>query len=558
MRSRTEADASSPKSRARSGRSGDRSGDRSVGRSRISRKAQVRAALVLAAALALTSCGGPEQPQDSATANLARPDVPAPEARWDDCPVTGQPTRECTTLKVPIDAAKPGGGKIDLAVSRIPATDRKRRVGVLVMDSGGLGLQGLYTAANALPPHVRALFDIVGFDRRGTGRSTPVDCGPAPAPIASLGTAKKLPGTPEDTAPIAEASKTYIANCQAKYGQLLAHLGTADVTADLESIRLALHEDKLNLLLHSYGTLLGQDYLAAHPTRVRAAVLDSTYDPNRTGTEHAVDAAKSPEAVSSTQDLSKSTPYAARLRAYTAGFRAWCSAAGPAECALSPDPQKLLDQVARKAPNLQQAAYAVMADPADWPGFSRAVDLALDGTKDPEHPAYSELRRYAEKGFPQDVADADRATPASYALTLANHCNDFAWPRDTKALLDGITKSAKAGGKPDAAPALAAAYAPCAQWPQSPTGTLGPLTLKKLPPAKLKATPRPLLVNTERDPRTPMLNAWHVGTRYPAALLRVGGTTHNMTLKGNPCVTGHLLNTLVTGVPPKNAKCPAV
>ncbi|GAA3488520.1 alpha/beta hydrolase [Streptomyces cremeus] len=527
-------------------------------RRRAGTRGRARAAvLALAAALALTSCGGPETPQDSRTRNLARPDVPAPEARWSDCPVTGQPTRECTTLKVPVDAAEPGGDKIDLAVSRIPATDRKRRIGVLVMDSGGLGLQGLYTAANTLPPQLRALFDVVGFDRRGTGRSTPVDCGPAPGPIASLGAAEKLP-TGADTAAVAETAKKYIADCRATYGELLSHLGTADVTADLESIRLALREDKLNLLLHSYGSLLGQDYLAAHPTRVRAAVLDSAYDPARSGTEHAVDAANSPAAVGSTQNLARSTPYAARLRAYTAGFRSWCSAAGPAECALSPDPQKYLDQVARKAPNLQQAAYAVMADPADWPGFSRAVDLALDGTEDPEHPAYSELRAYAEQGFPQDVAAADRPAPASYALTLANHCTDFAWPRDTAALLEGLTRTARAKGTPKAAPALGAAYAPCAQWPQSPGGTLGPLTLKKLPPAKLKAAPRPLLVNTNGDPRTPMQGAWKVGTRYPAALLRVGGAIHNMSLKGNPCVTAHLLNTLVSGLPPKNAKCPAV
>ncbi|MCX5200178.1 alpha/beta hydrolase [Streptomyces sp. NBC_00237] len=549
--------------------SGPRSTDSGTGsgnRARRRRLARTTGlALTLAAALTLTSCGSPDTPTDSGSPTVARPPVPAPEAQWDDCPVSGQAKRECTTLQVPIDAAKPGAGKIDLAVSRLPATDRKRRIGVLVMDPGALGHQGLYTAAAALPPQLRALFDIVGFDRRGTGKSAPVDCGRAPGAVSSLEAAKKLPDGPDGpdgvaAKAVAEASEQYVADCRAKYGELVSHLGTADVTADLESIRLALREDKLNLLFRSYGTLLGQDYLRAHPARVRSAVFDATYDPGRTGTQHALDAVRSPEETGNVQDLSKALPYGPRLRTYTAGFRSWCAAAGPAECAISPDPQKTLDAVALKSPYLQHAAYAVMANPDDWPGFSRAVDSALDGEKgDRDDPAYEDLKAYAEKGLPKDVVAAAKNTPAPLALTLANHCTDFSWPRDTSGLLTGLTdaaQDARAEGKKSAAPGLAATYAPCAPWPQSPGGTLGLLTTKDVPAAKL--APKPLLVSTEKDPRTPLAGAQSVASRLPAALLKVRGRAHGSTLQGNACVNGHVLDTLVTGLPPKGGSCPAV
>ncbi|MFI0978126.1 alpha/beta hydrolase [Streptomyces sp. NPDC021093] len=546
-------------------------------RARFTRSA-LAAALTLT--LALTACGGSDDTPTAATSPSAPPasrstqaappvpPVPTPEADWEDCPLTGQPTRECTTLKVPVDAAKPGSGTLELAVSRLPATDRKRRVGALVMDPGGPGLPGLYTSAALLPPQLRALYDIVGFDRRGSGASTPVDCGEPGEAVKDLALtddpAKATAADPATLTAVTRASTAYVAKCRAKYGELTAHLGTRDAAADLESIRLALGEDKISLLLSSYGTLLGQEYLNNHPDRVRAAVLDGTADPDRTGAQIAVDGVLDLETASGTKGETPAAQAAAKLRSYTAGFRAWCTVSGPAECALAPDPDKPLAQVAARTPDLLKAAEAVMVVPSDWPGFSRAVARAADalqppantpgGTETPDATPYADLKAYAAKGFPKDVAAATKPTPPTLALTLGNHCADFPWPRDTKELLTRLTDTARRAGKAESAPSLASEYVPCAAWPRpaedrDPLGPLGPLTAK--------TAPLPLIVNTEHDPRTPLPGAEAVAKRLPGALLKVAGQLHGTTLNGNPCVNAAVVRTLADGAKPTNGTCPA-
>ncbi|MFJ6696552.1 alpha/beta fold hydrolase [Streptomyces sp. NPDC091272] len=523
--------------------------------------------------LLLTACGGGggPAPDDSSSASASRatgaPSVPAPDADWKDCPLTGQPDRECATFKVPVDAAKPGSGTLDLAVSRLPATDRKRRVGVLVTDPGGPGLPGRYTPAALLPPQLRALFDIVGLDRRGSGASTPVDCGEPGAAVQRLAKAEAPGGgsrddlgkslTKAELTAVSTESAAYVTKCRTKYGELTAHLGTRDAAADLESLRLALGEEKLSLLFLSYGTLLGQEYLRLHPDRVRAAVLDGTADPDRTGAQVAVDGVLDLETASGTEDEEPATGQnAAKLRSYTAGFRPWCSTSGPAECALAPDPVAPLTRVAARTPDLLKAAEAVMVVPADWPGFSRAVAQAAAGLSAGADPAdggtpFAALKAYAAKGFPKDVAAAAKPVPPPLALTLGNHCADFSWPREAAALLTQVSATARRAGKADSAPQIASEYVPCAEWPRAsgPAGPLGALTAK--------AAPRPLIVNSAQDPRTPLAGARAVAERLPGALLTVAGRSHGVTLNGNPCVNTAVLRTLTGNAAPAEGSCPA-
>ncbi|MGW7413730.1 alpha/beta fold hydrolase [Streptomyces sp. NPDC054863] len=538
-----------------------------TGRRRTPRLRYAATSLSLVLSLALTACGGgkdgggPVKPSGP-------PAVPAPKADWQDCPLTGQTTRECATLKVPVDAAKPGSGTLDLAVSRLPATDRKRRIGALVMDPGGPGLPGLYTSANLLPPQIRALFDVVGFDRRGSGRSTPVDCGETGAPVRQLAEAEPAGLAEADVPAVTASLDAYVTKCRAKYGELTAHLGTKDVTADLESIRLALGEDKLSLLFLSYGTLLGQEYLRTHPDRVRAAVLDGTVDPDVSGAENALGGSMTLDEANGTKDTSKEQQTASRLRASTAGFRAWCTASGPAECAIAPEPEAALTAVAAKTPELAEAADAVMVVPSDWPGFSRAVDKALEagttGTATGTPTPYADLKAYADKGFPKDVAAALKHDPPTTAFHLGNQCTDFAWPHDVAAVLKDITDTAKKLGRPDSAPVNAAEYVGCAVWPR--TGTpLGPITTKNpagpkdaKDPKNATSAPRPLIVNAEKDPRTTLTEAEAVAKRLPASLLKVGGQVHGVTLRGSECVNTALTRTLVDGAGPKDGTCPPV
>ena len=80
---------------------------------------------------------------------------------------------------VPLDYDDPGGRTAELGVLRIPA--RGEPVGWLVVNPGGPASPGMSHAATltTFPGYeqVGEQLDLVGFDMRGTGASTPtVDC----------------------------------------------------------------------------------------------------------------------------------------------------------------------------------------------------------------------------------------------------------------------------------------------------------------------------------------------------------------------------------------------
>ena len=93
---------------------------------------------------------------------------------WKSC----ASTRECARLTVPLDYADPSGETVSLAVLRVPAFDRKHRVGQLVVNPGGPGGSGTqYAAAGALQfGDLAKRYDIVGFDPRGVAKSDGLQC----------------------------------------------------------------------------------------------------------------------------------------------------------------------------------------------------------------------------------------------------------------------------------------------------------------------------------------------------------------------------------------------
>src|SRR5687768_1181080 len=86
---------------------------------------------------------------------------------------------ECATLEVPLDYANPGGGTVSLALARLEATDPERRIGALLMNPGGPGGSAIDLLLGRGPrfnAEMRARFDLVAFDPRGVGQSTPIAC----------------------------------------------------------------------------------------------------------------------------------------------------------------------------------------------------------------------------------------------------------------------------------------------------------------------------------------------------------------------------------------------
>lgn len=188
---------------------------------------------------------------------------------------------DCASLEVPLDRRDPTGAKVTLALTRHRSTgDASERIGSLIFNPGGPGGSGLYSAAGVfadLPPEILDRFDLVTWDPRGVGESTPVlkDC-PAPYP--------SRPATGEvDWEQVVRDFRQRVrrasAKCYDANPTVIDHMGTNEVVADLDAIRVALGEDEITYWGMSYGTRIGYVYALRYPERVRAILLDGPIDP---------------------------------------------------------------------------------------------------------------------------------------------------------------------------------------------------------------------------------------------------------------------------------------
>ncbi|WP_217680664.1 alpha/beta fold hydrolase [Kitasatospora sp. SUK 42] len=242
----------------------------------------VTGAALLSAALALGAAAPPAVGAPAAPANaLAWGTCPTPTPNANGVPYPRDPREQCASLRVPRDYQHPGRGSITLEISRIRTADPAHRRGDLVVVPGGPGGSGLdYPGqmASVLPSAVLRSYDLIGFDERGVGNSTPVRCDlpateraaelnyPFPAPDGSI------------TANLAHA-RTIADDCAAASGSYLADISTANSARDLDRIRAALGDPTISYLGNSYATYLGQVYASLFPTRADHIVLDSTVAP---------------------------------------------------------------------------------------------------------------------------------------------------------------------------------------------------------------------------------------------------------------------------------------
>jgi pimeloyl-ACP methyl ester carboxylesterase len=201
--------------------------------------------------------------------------------QWTTCP-DAEPdgTRaQCATIQVPLDWSRPDSKRITLQLSRMPAARPSERVGALLFNPGGPGGAGAETVSQEgtefFSQTLRDRFDIVGFDPRGTGLSTSVQCTGAPL----VSSAPIFPRNAAEFDAMRKQSAKYGASC-AKHTEpgLLQHVDTISAAKDIDAIRAALGEQKINFLGLSYGTYLGQTYARLFPNRLRTMVLDGDMD----------------------------------------------------------------------------------------------------------------------------------------------------------------------------------------------------------------------------------------------------------------------------------------
>ena len=210
----------------------------------------------------------------------------APALAWKPCADPSQPGFQCATLRVPLDYDDPDGRTIRLAVIRHRATDRRHRIGTLFFNFGGPGGPGAALLPQALPQvpeAVRARFDIASWDPRGVGKSTAVHCFASPeaesAFLDDMVVSRSFPVGSAEMGAWLDLYRQFGDRCGQQNGDLLRHISTADTARDLNRLRRAVGDRRLNYDGLSYGTFLGATYANLFPDRVRALVFDANVPP---------------------------------------------------------------------------------------------------------------------------------------------------------------------------------------------------------------------------------------------------------------------------------------
>ncbi|GAB7184949.1 alpha/beta hydrolase [Kitasatospora sp. Ki12] len=459
---------------------------------------------------------------------------------WSACEGQADPRQQCATVTVPLDYRDPHGEQITLAVSRIRAARPDQRHGVLLTIPGGPGGSGLNVPAKAakrLPQSVLDRFDLVGFDPRGVGRSTPVSCGLDRSDLSMV----KLHGWPAADGSIdgnVAYARRAAETCARNGGPVLRSISTANEARDIDSIRRALGERRLSAWGTSYGTYAGAVYATMFPQRTDRIVLDSNDDPDPTRVERGWLAAYGPGVEDRFPDFAK-----------------WAASPG--------NPDRVADTPEEVRPLFLDLAARLDRAPLPWPGSDPAE---LNGNvlreamlqslyADAKFPDLARLMLagLGRRPMPAPVTLPDQAVQAvqnSVAVSVGTLCNDVAWPTDPAAYAKDV--AAERAARPLTA-GMPVNVGPCAFWPFAPAEP--PVEVTDRGPANV------LLAQNLRDVATPYRGALKLraalGERARMVTVDSGG--HDVYVaNGNACGDAVVTDYLVTGRRPAgDVFCPA-
>ncbi|MFK0248027.1 alpha/beta hydrolase [Amycolatopsis azurea] len=400
----------------------------------------------------------------------------ASPVKWGPCPEdVAAPGLTCTTLKVPLDYRNPGGKTIDIAVSKLASTKPAKRRGIMLTNPGGPGGPGLTMPAGlraaGMPSSVLDAYDIIGFDPRGIGRSTPVTCDLKPEQQVS-----NVPPYARDAAAVAERAKDVegvAKQCGAsKTAANLPYMTTANTARDMDRIREALGEEKLSYYGVSYGSYLGAVYSTLFPRQTDRVVIDSVTGPG------GLDPVTSRRLAEGFEDRFPD-------------FAKW-AAARHASYGLGRTPQ----QVTAKFYDLVAKLDGGAVPGVDGAAFRMGTFGALYATS--SFPALAQQWQALDtEGTVKQTAQAQQIDPAQL-LSGQLHvvCNDANWPEDVATYQRNVAKDRV---KYPMFGAAGANIWACAYWPSEPIepsvriGDRGPSNI--------------LMVQNLRDPATPLSGA---------------------------------------------------
>ncbi len=404
---------------------------------------------------------------------------------------------------MPLDYAHPAAGTIDIALNRKPATDQANRIGSLLINPGGPGASGVdwVNGSAAALSILNRRFDLVGFDPRGVGRSSPVRCLDA-TQEAAYNALDTVLDDPQEKQALIDSYQQFAAGCQQLSGTILPFLDTISAVRDMDAIRAALGDAKLTYLGYSYGTFLGETYAHLFPTHVRAIVLDGVVDPKLSAMD---------------SQVAQTAGFEQDLQAFLADCRArsTCAFGHPG------DPQAKLTALMQRIDTKPMpvgsrtltralaltAVAAAMYDTSSWTYLDQALTKAEQGSG-------ALLLRLADFYYSEFSLDS---------FTVIS-CLDRPVPTDVAAYDALGPEFIKAS--PLFGPADQYGNLQCAYMPVKATGQPGPLTAEGAPPI--------LIVGATGDPATPYAGAQSVHQQLVGSvLLTRQGNGH--TSGSDPC-----------------------
>ncbi|HET9059051.1 MAG TPA: alpha/beta hydrolase [Acidimicrobiales bacterium] len=496
------------------------------------------ALVVVAAVLPATTAGAEPAGQTRALgrSGTVAGVVPKPALTWHRC----DGTYRCATLKVPVDYSDPKGPTVPLAVVEQPSTN-PHPLGDLLMNPGGPGGSGVqFLEGTPFPGALRHAFNLVSWDPRGVNESEGVQC-VGSAGLRALIAEDPAPSTPAQVRSLVASTKSFDNAClKNSPPDLLRHMSTIDTVRDLDQLRAALAQPKLDYLGFSYGTFIGETYAHMYPARVRVMVLDGVVDPSLGYRAVARDQAIgfetdlhdffkwcSTDKVCGTQlPVGAEAAYRQLISELENGHKLWANLK-----AQYGGRQRVTVGVA------ETAVLGSLYSDQSWPFLAQAIATALSGDgSDLAAAAYS-FEGLQDNGQFADLTAANTAT----------NCLDQAYPRSVAPYQSLASQLQK--GSPDFGAAMAWGDLGCAYWPIPAQG--------REAPASSPIGRSLLLIGSTDDPATPYRWAVNVSKQLGARLLTRKGPGHTGYLYST-CVQKWADQYLITKrLPPGGTVCPS-
>lgn len=450
------------------------------------------------------------------------------------------PVFDCARLEVPLDYAAPGGRTAQIGVLRQKASGD--RIGSLLFNPGGPGGSGmsfLSSLAGGLgdSPLPRR-FDLIGFDPRGVGASTPtIDCLSDADWVVERADLDVDP-SPAGVEQSEMESRQYAERCTQRSGgvEVLANAGTRDVVRDVDILRAALGDRLLTYVGYSYGTRIGSQYAEAFPRNVRALVLDGALDPTETSIERSV---------------KQNAGFQQAFEAYAADC-----ASRPA-CPLGTDPAQATAAFQALTRPLIDAPVTVGSRTLSYGDALTGVIQALYAesfwvylTRGISELATGEGRILLALADIYYNRGADGAYGNSNEAFVAISCVDEQRIADRAQQAELVRRALEAAPFRDDGRGIIAALDTCAFWPAPPTSEPHVPRADGLPPT--------LVISTTGDPATPYQAGVDLAKALNGSLMTFEGTQHTVALQGTACVDDVVNSYLIDlTLPPGETTCAA-